>query len=55
MGLFQKNFLGNKYLGITEYLAEKTNKKKFAMLIFNKKLSVSPITTHLPINDISKN
>ena len=24
------------------------------MLIFNKKLSVSPITTHLPINAISK-
>jgi len=50
----KKNFLGNKYLGITEYLAKKTNKKKFAMLIFNNKLSVSPITTHLPINDISK-
>ncbi len=50
----KKNFLGKKYLGITEYLAKKTNKKKFAMLIFNKRLSVSPITTHLPINDISK-
>jgi len=50
----KKNFLGKKYLGITEYLARKTNKKKFAMLIFNQKLSVSPITTHLPINDISK-
>ena len=24
------------------------------MLIFNKKLSVCPITTHLPINQISK-
>ncbi len=50
----KKNFLGKKYLGITEYLAEKINKKKFAMLIFNKKLSVSPITTHLPINNVSK-
>ena len=45
----KKNFLGKKYLGVTEYLAKKTNKKKFTMLIFNKKLSVSPITTHLPI------
>ncbi len=50
----KKNFLGKKYLGVTEYLAKKTNKKKFTMLIFNKKLSVSPITTHLPINAISK-
>ena len=50
----KKNFLGKKYLGITEFLARKTNKKKFAMLIFNEKLSVSPITTHLPINDVSK-
>lgn len=50
----KKYFLGKKYLGITEYLAKKTNKKKFAMLIFNQQLSVSPITTHLPINDVSK-
>ena len=50
----KKYFLGKKYLGVTEYLAKKTNKKKFAMLIFNNSLSVSPITTHLPINDISK-
>ncbi len=50
----KKYFLGKKYLGITEYLAKKTNKKKYTMLIFNKKLSVCPITTHLPINQISK-
>ena len=50
----KKNFLGKKYLGVTEYLAKKTNKKKYAMLIFNKKLSVCPITTHLPVNEISK-
>ena len=50
----KKTFLGKEYLGITEYLAQKSNKKNFAMLIFNKKLSVSPITTHLPVNDISK-
>ncbi|MBD1157152.1 4-hydroxythreonine-4-phosphate dehydrogenase PdxA [Pelagibacterales bacterium SAG-MED20] len=52
----KKNFLKKKYLGITEYLAHKTNKKnKVAMLIYNKKLSVSPITTHLPLKEVYKN
>jgi 4-hydroxythreonine-4-phosphate dehydrogenase len=51
----KKNFLKKKSLGITEYLAEKTNRKnKVSMLIFNKKLSVCPITTHLPVKDIYK-
>ena len=40
----KKYFLKKKYLGVTEYLAKKTNTKKFAMLIYNQKLSVSPIT-----------
>jgi 4-hydroxythreonine-4-phosphate dehydrogenase len=52
----KKNFLKGKFLGITEYLSFKTNKKnKTVMLIFNKKLSVSPITTHLPLKDVHKN
>ena len=50
----KKYFLNKKYLGITEYLAAKTNQKNFAMLIFNKKLSVCPITTHLPVKFISQ-
>ena len=51
----KKNFLSQKYLGITEYLASRTSKKnKVAMLIYNKKLSVSPITTHLPLKDVCK-
>ena len=29
-------------------------KKKFAMLIYNKKLSVCPVTTHLPIKLVAK-
>ena len=45
----KKYFLKNKYIGMTEFLAEKTNTKKYAMVIFNKKLSVSPITTHEPL------
>ena len=45
----------NKYHGITEYLSKKVKKKnKETMLIFNKKLSVSPITTHIPISQVSK-
>ena len=50
----KKNFLNKKFLGITEYLAKKTNKKNVAMLIYNNKLSVSPLTTHLPIKDVHK-
>ena len=51
----KKKFLKKKYLGITEYLAKKTNTKNPVMLIYNNKISVSPITTHLPIKHISKN
>jgi 4-hydroxythreonine-4-phosphate dehydrogenase len=51
----KKSFLNGKSLGITEYLAQKTKRKnKVAMLIFNKKLSVSPITTHLAIKNVHK-
>ena len=51
----KKNFLKGKYKGITEFLAYKTKSKNEVMLIFNKELSVSPITTHLPINKVTKN
>ncbi len=47
-------FLKGKFRGITEYLASKTESLNEVMLIFNKKLSVSPITTHVPINKITK-
>tara|TARA_B100000767_G_C19741571_1_gene526424 strand:- start:711 stop:1673 length:963 start_codon:yes stop_codon:yes gene_type:complete len=50
----KKNFLNKYFLGITEYLANNTKKKNVAMLIYNKKLSVSPLTTHLPIKDVHK-
>ena len=52
----KKKFLCGKSLGITEYLSKKTkNRDKTAMLIFNEKLSVSPITTHLPLKNVHKN
>ena len=50
----KKFFLKKKYLGITEYLAHRTNSKNFAMLIYNKDLSVCPLTTHLPLKKVSK-
>ena len=50
----KKTFLNKKYLGITEYLTKKFLVKKSAMLIYNKELSVCPITTHLPLKLVSK-
>ena len=53
-GPINKNeFLAKKFLGLTEYISKQFNQKKFAMLIYNKKLSVCPITTHLPIKNVS--
>ena len=51
----KKYFLKGKTLGITEYLAKKTKTNdKVAMLIFNKNLSVSPLTTHLALKNVHK-
>jgi len=46
--------LKKKYPGMTEYVSKSFNQKKFAMLIYNNKLSVSPITTHLPLKMVTK-
>tara|TARA_B100000427_G_scaffold261242_1_gene225730 strand:- start:5456 stop:6418 length:963 start_codon:yes stop_codon:yes gene_type:complete len=51
----KKHFLKKKYLGITEFISKKTNSKNEVMLIYNDKLSVSPITTHLPLKNVVKN
>ena len=45
----KKVFLKKKFLGITEFISQKFNTKKTAMLIYNRDLSVCPITTHLPL------
>ena len=50
----KKNFLKNKFLGITEYISEKFQANNTCMLIYNKTLSVCPITTHLPLKLVSK-
>ncbi len=46
--------LNKKYLGITEFVARDFKINRFAMLIYNKKLSVCPVTTHLPIKLVAK-
>ena len=51
----KKHFLNGESLGITEHLAKKTkNNNNVAMLIYNKTLSVSPITTHLALKDVHR-
>ena len=50
----KKKFLKKKYLGVTEYICDYFAIKKNAMLIYNKDLSVCPITTHLPIKQVTK-
>ena len=49
------HFLKRKFAGITEYIAYKTKTKDQVMLIYNDKLAVCPLTTHLPIKNVSKN
>ncbi len=50
----KKNFLNKKFPGITEYIASKVGTKKYAMLIYNKDLSVCPLTTHIPLKKVAK-
>ncbi len=50
----KEKFLNKKYLGVTEFIADKFKKRKIGMLIYNKDLSVCPLTTHLPIKLVSK-
>ncbi len=50
----KKFFLNKKYLGMTEYISDNFQNKNTCMLIFNKKLSVCPVTTHLPLKLVSK-
>ena len=51
----KKSFLNKKFLGITEFIANEFTVEKNAMLIYNKELSVCPVTTHLPLKFVSNN
>ncbi len=50
----KSHFLKKKFPGITEYIGSKTKTLDPLMLIYNEKLSVVPLTTHIPIIDVSK-
>lgn len=51
----KKKTFKNKKIGVTELLAKKSNLLgKEVMMIYNKHLSVVPITTHIDIKDIAK-
>jgi 4-hydroxythreonine-4-phosphate dehydrogenase len=51
----KSKFTKNKYNGITEYIADKTNNKnKENMLLFNDTFSVLPLTTHVPLKEVYK-
>ncbi len=51
-----KGLLKNKFVGVTEYFAKKCNLRQNSevMLIKNEQLAVSPITTHIDVNKISR-
>tara|TARA_Y100000590_G_scaffold372465_1_gene435547 strand:- start:280 stop:1248 length:969 start_codon:yes stop_codon:yes gene_type:complete len=49
-----KEILFKKHQGVTEFLSKKAGTKgNEVMLIFNKKLAVSPLTTHIPIKEVN--
>ena len=50
----KKTFLNKKFLGITEYIGHKTKSKNPVMLIYNEKIAVSPLTTHVPLKNVTK-
>ena len=51
----KSHFKIKNLIGITEYLANLNNKRsKEVMLIYNKYLSVSPLTTHISLKEINK-
>lgn len=55
MPLSKRRFLENKFLGFTEFFARNLNQTGMEnMLLFNERFSVTPITTHLKLSEVSK-
>jgi 4-hydroxy-L-threonine phosphate dehydrogenase PdxA len=53
--IIKKSFLKKRHLGVTEYLGSEFNVvNDVVMLIYNKNLSVSPLTTHVPLKSVNK-
>ena len=52
----KETFLNKKFNGITEFIAYKIGRyDRVPMLIYSKKLAVTPIVTHIPVKKISQN
>jgi len=50
----KESLFKKKHQGITEFLSKKSGRSgDEVMLIYNNKLSVAPITTHIPLNQVS--
>ena len=50
----KESLFKNKHQGITEFLSKKAGVEgDEVMLIYNKKLSVSPVTTHIPLKQVN--
>jgi 4-hydroxythreonine-4-phosphate dehydrogenase len=50
----KESLFEGKYQGVTEFLSKKSGKTgNEVMLIYNKKLAVAPITTHIPLSQVS--
>jgi 4-hydroxythreonine-4-phosphate dehydrogenase len=41
------------FIGHTEYLAEKTNTRTYAMMFYSERLKVALVTTHLPLKEVA--
>ena len=51
----KKNTFQNRNIGVTEFLARKSGiYKSEVMIIYNKKLSVVPLTTHIKLKNVTK-
>jgi len=51
----KESLFKSKHQGITEFLSKKAGKEgSESMLIYCKKLSVSPVTTHIPLSKVNK-
>ncbi|MCH8557309.1 MAG: 4-hydroxythreonine-4-phosphate dehydrogenase PdxA [Balneolia bacterium] len=48
------NLAGYHIPGHTEYLAERDEAEDVAMMLVNKSLRVVPLTTHIPVSEVSK-
>ena len=49
-----KKKIDNKFIGHTEFFQKLDNKKYSNMVLYHDKIIISPLTTHIPINKISK-